>query len=519
MNFDDLIKKYRDCDSNRSFNIVLNEIAKYVMFEQAIVKKDNVSGGKGLLKYRYDEKSYKYIKSFFSKIIFLTPPVIGSGKEVVIKDLPEEYKYEMRHEMSFKDKIYILDKIKDSFMHLNGNDTMYDFDFNEKVVVIKNKGRDYSLECKIPFEALFKFNQYIKEEYDNSSPAIEWIDNFFNRGFNPNKVLKLIVDGQDLDYREIRVAPTKRVIYIPNTDCYYFFEKRTYKTLENISHGISKHDYDRYHTNSYVSLMKASCDGVNYPLLDSLYDFDFKCTQKEYLIRLKSIMDRLIKLYGQVIVSADLGNLAKAKSSIINSLYHNNNDEYVGLIPEISKLNNRIVGNYMRNARSHANNKGVPNCGLGNEAIMYYDVLYNSFLTATSEKNDPSFILFGGRKDLNNFFDELIDNSFSDEVLFDQINNSVSKNNYDLFELYLEQLNKILEQVKKDFASIDSSFFDLEQEDDKKNYEYPRKNKTYYMNWLDILSSSKGNSSNFIDYLRKVMNGTYLNEDVDVYQM
>ena len=65
-------------------------------------------------------------------------------------------------------------------MHLNGDDTLYEFDFYEQVIIIKNITNVYSLECKIPFKDLYVFNRIIKYYYDNSAPALEWIDEFFN---------------------------------------------------------------------------------------------------------------------------------------------------------------------------------------------------------------------------------------------------------------------------------------------------------------------------------------------------
>ena len=60
----DLVEKFKD-RGNKEFNFLLNEIANYVMYEQAMIKKDN--GANPTIKYRYDEKSYEYINDVFKK--------------------------------------------------------------------------------------------------------------------------------------------------------------------------------------------------------------------------------------------------------------------------------------------------------------------------------------------------------------------------------------------------------------------------------------------------------------------
>ena len=72
MKITDLVKKYKQNDNkDREFVEVLNEIANYVMYEQAIIKKDNKDDG-STIKYKYDDKSFKFINYFISKIEFLS---------------------------------------------------------------------------------------------------------------------------------------------------------------------------------------------------------------------------------------------------------------------------------------------------------------------------------------------------------------------------------------------------------------------------------------------------------------
>ena len=138
----------------------------------------------------------------------------------------------------------------------------------------------------------------------------------------------------------------------------------------------------------------------------------------------------------------------------------------------------------MRNARSHANNKGIVDSGIGNETIMYYDVSYNSLQNKICDKSIPSFVLIGKRKELNNFFDEITKNSMSNQDLYEQIVNDLNINNYDSFEMFLQQVNQFIEQASKD-----------------------------KIEYADVLKTPIGNASNFAEFIRKIMNGTFEYED------
>ena len=70
MKIDELLSKYKDANFRDPSTVVgLNAVANYVMFEQSIIKKDNIPGH-SIIKYRYDAYSYKVINDFFSKIEF-----------------------------------------------------------------------------------------------------------------------------------------------------------------------------------------------------------------------------------------------------------------------------------------------------------------------------------------------------------------------------------------------------------------------------------------------------------------
>ena len=464
------------------FNNFLNEIASYVMYEQSIIKKDNKNDGSSI-KYRYDAKSFGYINYFISKIEFLSEPVIGSAKKVIIKDLPDSYKYSSKHEISIEEKIYILDKIKDTFMHLHNNETMYEFD--EKNIIIKNKGADYSLECRIPFEALYVFNRCIKYVYDDSTPSLDWIDDFLVKK-NKNTYRMYKIKNSNYDLYEIKLSSQKRVVYDPGSGFYQFYERDNIENLNGKSNSISIMEYDSYHTISYISLLKASSEDMNYPLIESLYDFDFHCEHSAYVDKVKMIMKEIIEFYDYI--SFNIGKIDenKLKIKILEFLFSvGQNGKEKGLISDISSVNNMIIKKYMRNARSHANNKGVENSSIENEKIIYHDVLYNSLKNPISKKSIPTFTLIGKRKDLNIFFGEIRTCSINNKELYEQIVNELNLGKNDSLELFLQQLSKFINQCSKDNILYANS-----------------------------LKTPIGNSTDFVDFIRKIMNGTFEYEEV-----
>jgi len=481
MKIRDLVRKFKDGDyKDASFIIMLNEVSNYVMYEQAIVKKDN-NVKDSIIKYRYDEESYKYINDFFSGIVFLSKPIIGDRKKVNIKNLPSEYNYENKHEFSFNDKIYLLDKIKDSFMHLNEDETLFDIDLNEKGVVIKNITSTYSLECKIPFVALYKFNRYIKMGYDNSSPTLDWIDDFFYKKRRSNVIHRVLWNNKSLDLYEMRLRKDRKVLFVPGKNYYSFYERRSNVTGNIGDNNLSKKEYDSYYTNSYVSLLMASSDEMNYPLLKSIYDFDFHCEHPSYVLKMSSIMKKITSFYSFIYNNIDYIGYDSLKQRILEFIYSNGqNCKKNGLLVDISDINNMIVKKFMRNARSHANNKGIANSSIGNETIVYYDVLYNSLQNDVSEKSVPSFSLVGKRKELNNFFDEVTECSLSNQGLYDQIINDLCLGKKDSFELFLQQLSKLIEQASKD-----------------------------KIEYSEYLKAPVGNANNFVDFIRKIMDGSF----------
>ena len=476
MKIKELVNRFKTDDLNDYlFQFILGQIAGYTMYEQAIIKKDN-NPDVSIIKYRYDENSYKYINELFSKIDFLSKPVIGSGKKVVIKDLPDKYKYPSKHETSLEDKIYILDKIKDSFMHLRGEDTMYDFDFNNRCIIIKNVASDYSLECKIPFDDLFKFNQKVKIDYDKSTPSLDWVDDFLlgKRAYPDMK--KLITGNSDDNIYEIRVSGGKRVIFNPDSkDVFSFYEKTSGGARGTNLRGIMN-----YHVDSYVTLLLASNDNKNYPLLGKLYNFNFHCTNQNYQDKVNSMMREMVDLYLSLYDKAEYMNSDRLKAELLKKfLYIDQSDSERGFIADISQINNSII-HFMRNARSHANNRGTDKAPFKDENILYYDVSYNSLLNPISSKSEPTFALEGKKKDFDVFFEELRTRSMSNREFYVQIMNELFEDKYDTLELFLEELEQFIFHCA------------LEGNHD-----------------AEILTLGKGNALDFTDFIRKIIKGIF----------
>ena len=482
----DLVEKFKD-RNNVVFNYFLNEIANYVMFEQAMIKKDN--GANPTIKYRYDEKSYEYINDFISKITFSPKLKIGKGKKVNIKGMPDELYFELKHEMSFSDKIYILDKIKDSFMHLRDDNTMFDFDHKEGCIVIKNIADDFSLECKIPIKALFEFNRKIKRNYDKSAPSFEWIDEFLNSGASlPSRVIlssrSRKVDKFN-DFREIKAsAVTKAILNCGNGD-FMFLQKNLGSDFDNHYKVVTKATYESYHTDSYVALLMASMDEMNYPLLNELYYFDFHCDHPQYKNKMEAIMKYIYNFYASIYFNIDYLNQDDLRKKIMQFIYrYNQNGEETGILVDISQINNMIIKSFLRNARSHANIKETEESTFHNPIVVYHDVLYNSLLGGYSDKCVPSFVMVGSKKKFDKLFDKITVCSESNSSVIDKIKYDFSDGKDDTLEEFLNQFELFINQAYKDKISGSEHLI------------------------LPI-----GNASNFVDFLRKILNGTFEYEE------
>lgn len=164
-----------------------------------------------------------------------------------------------------------------------------------------------------------------------------------------------------------------------------------------------------YHTSSYLALLMAYADKMNYPLLDSIYDFDYHCEHQAYVQKMSFIMKNIANFYSSIYSNIDYMSHDSIKKKVLEFLYSiGQNGKENGLITDISEINNMIIKRFMRNARFHANTKVLEIHDLGNETIIYHEVLYNSLLNDISEKT----IQYNHCDERYNFYSQEIDGRF-----------------------------------------------------------------------------------------------------------
>lgn len=474
--FNDVVNNFRTKIDKR-FNSYLNEVANYVIFEQTLIKKDNKSKKKSSIKYRYDEKTYNLINDFFKEITFDGELKVGRAKDVDIKDLPDELYFENNHELPFADKIYLLDKIKDSFMHLRGNNTLYDFDFRNKTIDIHNSADDFALNCKIPFSTLYQFNRAIKEIYDKETPPLNLIETFSKERIREGVKERAIRRRQFVEENGVHInSPAGFVAAMKNGTLVLYEGIKNVNSLSTKCKVVGKKFMDNYYTSSYVSSLVASKEESNYPLLGELYngEFDFQCSKKDYIDMMNGIMNRIMKFYDSNTINLEYIGSDKLKNNVQNFL---NNE-----IGSICRINNFIVTS-LRNARSHANLEETNREIFGNPLMLYHDAHYNSHLNLENENTIPSFYMIGYKKDFDQLFNNLIDKRTNPEFFKVDLENELTLGKYDLLEKFLEQFEGLIKQARNDLNI---------------NTEY--------------LYVPIGNAENFIDFIRKVINGTFVYE-------
>ena len=478
MNIVDLANKYK---SRRvaGFNYLIDEISNYVMLEQTLIKKDN--GEDASIKYRYDEDTYKYIDEFISEITFLSEPIIGTKKRVVIKDLPGELMYEDKHNFSLEDKIYLLDKIKDSFMHLKGDDTLYDIDFRDNTVTIRNVSNQYALDCKIPFSTLHNFNNRLRKKYLDKYPLNSeevMLDDEINRGFRrfSRREFDNASNGSNSSSNQEHVVRCENGSIV------------LYKRLNENSFGrykvIAKSALRNCYTSSYVSLLLASREDANYPLLNIASDMEVECDRELYIQLMEPLMKKIKNFYWSIYKTIDYFSQEEINRKVREFLYREENGKKVGLIQDISYVNNTLVKKLLRNARSHANLEEVDREIPNNPIMSYYDVTSNSHISLDNEKTIPSFVMIGYKNDFDKLFDDIQEHSISNEDFYNDLNTELSFGRNDLFEEYLSQLEGYIDQAYSN------------------NIDY-----------ADYLKPPIGNASNFVDFIRKIMNGSFEYEE------
>lgn len=483
MNVEDLIKIFKNVkDESLDYNIqvinrVINAIADYVMYEQTIVKKDNISSSESTITYRYDAMSYGLICYFIEKITFIREPIVGGNKTVIIEGLPEELKDK---EKELSDKIFILDKIKDSFMHLVDNKTMFEIDPITEEVILKNVSDVYSLECKVLYKNLLEFNYVIKKEYFKLNPDFERLFNEFDiiKDFKEIGALFTKIDGvrvYNCGRRQIFYKPEVGVLLVTETG----FDS---ETLDHKTSSITINEIIAYYTYSYLTLLNASKDEKNFPIINSIYKLDFSCKHPAYTSKMQAMITRVKEKYEKLCRDMKYLSEEQVRERVLKILFNDSNGKETGLLVDISQLNNLVIKNYMRNARAHANNRAVRESSAVNEIIKYYDVANNS--EASVNPDDEFFSIIASRTEFNELFDEINNGSEPTKDTFKKVKESTNNGDFGLLESLLNQLENII------------SFAGREGYDSVKE-----------------LFNSNEFVTDFIDLIRKSLNGTLKIED------
>ena len=427
--------------NNMAFFTAINTIADYIMYEQTIIKKDNVIGASSIT-YTPSNVSLNAINELISSINFTQEPIIGSSKSVIING----------DDKSISSNIYLLDKIKDSLMHVQNNMTLYKFDNKYKNIIIENTSDDYSLKCIIPINALIKFNNIIKNNYYNIDPEIKWIDQIYDKtsdiekkDIRDNNISKLTIGN----YYSHRVNKYSRVIFKKNS------KEKLYAIYGN-NKNMYESEYLSYHTYSYLTLLYAS--NHDYPILNDLYNLNFNCTHPEYIQKCNKIINDMIDFYENNNFNSYMP-YEVIKDKVMKHL--------INRLKDINMINKYIL-TYMRNARSHANK-------IGNDRlnITYFDVKYNSEELNSSLLSTPTFILEDTNENINILFDKLSTSIDLDEY----INNFESR----YLNTFINELGLFILQCKKDNINPN----------------------------IDRLLLPLDDASNYIEFITKILNNAY----------
>lgn len=450
MNINTLIDTFNYANKNYNsetqyFLNAINIISNYTMYEQTIIKKDSVSSVKSKIEYTYDKLSYSAIKKLIDNINFIEEPTIGASKEVILLNSSED---------EIKNKIYILDKIKDSFMHLNNDLTMYEFDDEYSKIYINNVSHDFSLKCVIPIKDLKEFNDTIKNNFFIEDDEIKWVSDIKNS----NKYSNIT------KYKNIEILKSKegRVIKINGSpqNIYYKY----YQDNDNILES----EYLSYHTYSYLSLLKSTC--FEYPILNSLYNLNIYTNHIEFISKSNSIINNMVNFYTKY--SSVYEYLTSEKRANYLSRYMSM------LINDLSQINLYLLS-YMRNARAHANKLGDNNYN-----IYYYNVKDNTKKLNQTQESTPTFIIKDTNININKLFEEINDYSITKDdytkLITDLINNGV----------YNEFIDDYLRQVYNYIILC------------KRNINNPN---------IDVLLKERGNASDFVDFIKKTIDNTFDN--------
>lgn len=449
-------------NDNMAFLNTISLVSDYIMYEQSIVKKDNVDKYHTDIIYSYDKLSYDAINDFISSINFIEEPIVGANKNVVLNGTI--------YDKDLEKKIYLLDKIKDSFMHLDNGNTKYEFIDSFEKIAIENTYNDYSLKCIIPSDSLSKFNSTIRDNYYKIDPEIKWVHEMSKKmdivqEFDFNRFSKL----KDYNLCVYKYSPLARVIFSKKNPQRIYIQHYSLKNMK------SESEYLSYHTYSYLSLLRIT-DDASYPLLNELYKLDFRCSNATYVDKARKMIESMILFYGKYNSNS---YIPEDKLQLIV-------ERYISSFSKSFVIVNRELLRSLRNARSHANKIGDKKFN-----ITYYDVKYNSIKLNSNLNSTPIFILKATNKEMDTLFDVLnsdgiSDVDFTNELIQDM--QDFSHNGYT--DKFLKQIYLFILQCKKDGISND----------------------------VDKLLLPAGNANNFVDFAFKCLNCSYkcLNDDNDI---
>lgn len=403
MNIDNLLTKFIHAKNNFSYDNYdffecINTISDYVMYEQSIIKKNNINSCLSNITYTYDTMSYDAINDLYNSINFISEPIIGSSKSVIVNGCSDT---------SLPNKIYILDKIKDSLMHLEGNNTKYIFSEDNKSVIIKNIMSDYSLECEIRISDLRYFCDLIKSYYVNVDNELELID-----------YMRLLhKSGNDIVNKDNGVFKITSIEDSPEKIYSYTNKKGVFKRLES--------DYLSYHTYSYITLLKSETKD-DYPILPSLYSSDVFCENNSYKEQCQSILNTMDSKYKSLTSNA-LNKHIPYKNKVDQAI---NFLDYT--IKSIGNLNGQIVRS-LRNARAHANKASNEDCD-----IYFFDVEDNTTIT-----NDFKFALRIQKPKLISLLNEINYCPTSNDYI-NILHNEINTKDFEYLYEYIEYLNTFI---------------------------------------------------------------------------
>lgn len=368
---------------------IIQLITSYVANEQLIIKKDNAYGqnNETRIKYTFQEDTFESIIAFFKSIKFLSIPKIGTKKQVsIVSDsfnIEDGIKYKGKiiqdsfENYSLKDVIYIMDKIKDSFMHINNQEQLlYKVISNngKGIIRIENMGGEdaFSLNCEIPIEAL---KQFVESTQKYNIDA---------------HVHENIAMHKKIDVKKYESSDFKNLMLNAQTN--------------DMLHSKGLIPY------SYLTMLQAS--RYNYPLLPSLYQCECNFNGEQITKLVKNILDSLI-LYKE-----RLNNLLVYNYQLTEKVLDSLKAPIYNVIYNMMLYNNEVI-RHIRNSISHSN------YDFDEDFVRFTDKKNNSSKNIFGTKDVPEFELTGAVNDVYSLFDEINDTKIKTRKNPDDLNDDI----------------------------------------------------------------------------------------------